>query len=43
MEKFTAKVAQLKVGAGTSDNVEQGPLISQKALEKVVQVLTKLF
>jgi len=35
VEKFTAKVAQLKVGAGTDDGVEQGPLISQKALEKV--------
>ena len=35
VEKFTAKVAQLKVGAGTDVGVEQGPLISINALEKV--------
>lgn len=35
IEKFTAKVAALKVGEGTDNTVEQGPLISQEALEKV--------
>jgi len=35
VEKFTAKVAQLNVGAGTDDNVDQGPLISMTAIKKV--------
>jgi len=34
-EKFAARVAKLKVGAGDEDGVEQGPLIDQAAVEKV--------
>lgn len=34
-EKFAAKVAELKVGAGTEAEVEQGPMISMAAVEKV--------
>jgi succinate-semialdehyde dehydrogenase/glutarate-semialdehyde dehydrogenase len=33
--KIAAKVAKLKVGAGTETGVEQGPLIDMAALEKV--------
>ncbi len=33
--KIAAKVAKLKVGAGTEPGVEQGPLIDMAALEKV--------
>ena len=35
VEKFTAKVAQLKVGDGLQEQVTQGPLIDQAAVEKV--------
>jgi succinate-semialdehyde dehydrogenase / glutarate-semialdehyde dehydrogenase len=35
VEKFTAKVAELKVGNGLEAGVMQGPLISMKAVEKV--------
>lgn len=35
VEKFTAKVAQLKVGDGLQAQVTQGPLIDQAAVEKV--------
>jgi succinate-semialdehyde dehydrogenase/glutarate-semialdehyde dehydrogenase len=34
-EKLAAKVAKLKVGAGTEDGVEIGPLITEKAVQKV--------
>jgi succinate-semialdehyde dehydrogenase / glutarate-semialdehyde dehydrogenase len=35
VQKLAAKVAQLKVGAGTEAGVQQGPLIDTPALEKV--------
>ncbi len=34
-EKFAAAVARLKVGAGTEPDVQIGPLIDERALEKV--------
>jgi succinate-semialdehyde dehydrogenase/glutarate-semialdehyde dehydrogenase len=34
-EKLAAKVSQLKVGNGTEDGVEIGPLITEKAVQKV--------
>jgi len=36
-EKFAQRVAALKVGAGTEEGVEQGPLISEQAVQKVEQ------
>ncbi len=38
-EKFAARVAGLKVGNGFNDGVQQGPLITQKAVEKVEHLL----
>ena len=38
-EKFAARVAKLKVGNGFEDGVLQGPLITQKAVEKVEHLL----
>lgn len=38
-EKFTAKVKALKVGKGTEQGVEVGPLINQKAIEKVQELI----
>jgi succinate-semialdehyde dehydrogenase/glutarate-semialdehyde dehydrogenase len=38
-EKFAARVAKLKVGNGFDDGVQQGPLITQKAVEKVEHLL----
>ncbi|MEP0519150.1 MAG: NAD-dependent succinate-semialdehyde dehydrogenase [Hyphomicrobiales bacterium] len=35
VEKLAAKVAELKVGDGTKDGVTQGPLINDKAVEKI--------
>lgn len=35
IEKFTARVKQLKVGSGLEKGVVQGPLINQAAVEKV--------
>ena len=35
IEKFSAKVSQLKVGSGVEEGVEQGPMISMSAVEKV--------
>ena len=35
IEKFTAKVSELAVGNGMDNGVEQGPLINDKALNKV--------
>lgn len=35
VEKLAAATSRLKVGAGTEDGVEQGPLINTQALEKV--------
>src|SRR5699024_322080 len=35
MEKFTEKVKQLKVGNGTDESVEIGPLINKQGLDKV--------
>ncbi|HWJ72531.1 MAG TPA: NAD-dependent succinate-semialdehyde dehydrogenase [Kaistia sp.] len=39
VEKLTAAVAKLKVGDGTADGVTQGPLINDKAIDKVEQHL----
>ncbi|MBY0555823.1 MAG: NAD-dependent succinate-semialdehyde dehydrogenase [Burkholderiaceae bacterium] len=36
-DKLVAAVRQLKVGDGTSDGVTQGPLINEKAVQKVEQ------
>lgn len=38
-KKMTEAVAKLKVGPGDSDGVEIGPLIDQKAIEKVEQMV----
>lgn len=38
-EKFAQRVAALKVGAGTEEGVEQGPLISEQAVQKVEQYI----
>jgi succinate-semialdehyde dehydrogenase/glutarate-semialdehyde dehydrogenase len=38
-EKFAARVAKLKVGNGFDDGVQQGPLITPKAVEKVEHLL----
>lgn len=35
IEKFAARVKQLKVGSGLEDGIVQGPLINQAAVEKV--------
>jgi succinate-semialdehyde dehydrogenase/glutarate-semialdehyde dehydrogenase len=35
MQAFSAKVGQLKIGEGTTDGVQVGPLINDSALEKV--------
>ncbi|MDE1172788.1 MAG: NAD-dependent succinate-semialdehyde dehydrogenase [Parvibaculaceae bacterium] len=35
VEKFAARVAQLRVGAGFEENVSVGPLIDMKAVDKV--------
>src|SRR5699024_4903155 len=35
MEKYTEKVKQLKVGNGTDESVEIGPLINKQGLDKV--------
>lgn len=39
VEKLTAAVGRLKVGVGTEDGVTQGPLITEKAVEKVEEHL----
>ncbi|HLR04008.1 MAG TPA: NAD-dependent succinate-semialdehyde dehydrogenase [Virgibacillus sp.] len=36
MEKFAAEVQKLKVGDGTDESVEIGPLINQQGLDKVI-------
>ncbi len=36
VDKLSAATGKLKVGAGTEDGVEQGPLINPEALQKVV-------
>jgi succinate-semialdehyde dehydrogenase/glutarate-semialdehyde dehydrogenase len=38
-EKFAARVAKLKVGNGFEEGVQQGPLITQDAVEKVEHLL----
>jgi succinate-semialdehyde dehydrogenase / glutarate-semialdehyde dehydrogenase len=38
-EKFAARVAKLKVGNGFDDGVQQGPLITEDAVEKVEHLL----
>lgn len=38
-EKLTAEVKKLKVGTGFEEGVQQGPLINQKAVEKVEALL----
>jgi succinate-semialdehyde dehydrogenase/glutarate-semialdehyde dehydrogenase len=38
-EKFTTRVAALKVGNGFEDGVQQGPLITEGAVEKVEHLL----
>ncbi|HEY5338997.1 MAG TPA: NAD-dependent succinate-semialdehyde dehydrogenase [Rhizomicrobium sp.] len=38
-EKFSARIAKLKVGDGFEDGVTQGPLITMKAVEKVERLL----
>jgi succinate-semialdehyde dehydrogenase/glutarate-semialdehyde dehydrogenase len=38
-EKFAARVAKMKVGNGFEDGVQQGPLITQDAVEKVEHLL----
>ena len=40
VEKFSAAVGALKVGIGTEDGVQQGPLIDERALEKVESFVT---
>lgn len=40
VEKLAAATSRLKVGAGTEEGVEQGPLINAQALEKVVAHVT---
>ena len=40
VEKLTAATAALKVGNGTEDGVEQGPMIDMDAVEKVEQFIT---
>ncbi|GAB3487737.1 NAD-dependent succinate-semialdehyde dehydrogenase [Marinomonas epiphytica] len=37
VEKFAAKVEQIKVGNGSQSGVEQGPLINRSAVEKVAE------
>jgi succinate-semialdehyde dehydrogenase / glutarate-semialdehyde dehydrogenase len=37
VEKFTAAVAALKIGNGLDESVQLGPLISEKAIEKVAR------
>lgn len=39
MEKFTAAVKKLKVGNGLENGVEQGPLIDERAVKKVENLL----
>lgn len=39
MEKYTAAVASLKVGEGTEPGVEIGPLIDEKAIEKINRLI----
>lgn len=39
VEKLTAAVGRLKMGVGTEDGVTQGPLITEKAVEKVEEHL----
>jgi succinate-semialdehyde dehydrogenase/glutarate-semialdehyde dehydrogenase len=38
-EKLAAAVAKLKIGAGTEPDVQQGPLIDEKALAKVEELV----
>jgi succinate-semialdehyde dehydrogenase/glutarate-semialdehyde dehydrogenase len=38
-EKFAQRVAALKVGTGTEEGVEQGPLISEQAVQKIEQYI----
>ena len=40
VEKFTAAVAQLKVGPGADEGVAVGPLIDSRAVEKVTGLVT---
>ncbi|GHE20055.1 NAD-dependent succinate-semialdehyde dehydrogenase [Halomonas urumqiensis] len=40
VEKLAARVAELKVGNGLEDGVQQGPLINQAAVEKVQSHIT---
>lgn len=37
MEKFAAEVAKLKVGDGTDESVDIGPLINEQGLDKVIK------
>ena len=39
-QKFTKQVQNMKVGVGTEDGVQQGPLIDKKAVHKVHQHVT---
>src|SRR5690606_1300601 len=39
VEKFAAASARLKVGPGIEDGVQQGPLIDEKAVEKVEELI----
>jgi succinate-semialdehyde dehydrogenase / glutarate-semialdehyde dehydrogenase len=39
VEKLVARVSRLKVGDGATPGVEQGPLISEKAVEKVERLI----
>eukprot|EP01083_Nonionella_stella_P154277 496912_1 len=41
VEKFTGEVKKINLGHGFGDNVQQGPLINKKGLEKVVQQVSE--
>ena len=43
LEKYAAKVKELKMGDGLDPQVSQGPLINERAVEKVLLVLLELF
>ena len=40
VERFTAAVTQLKIGDGTTDGVQLGPLINERAVQKVERHLS---
>ncbi|MBS9720781.1 NAD-dependent succinate-semialdehyde dehydrogenase [Tianweitania sp. BSSL-BM11] len=40
VEKFSAAAAKLKIGDGTEAGVQQGPLIDEKAVEKVEELVS---